>query len=215
MSVSVAIRALRAFCVFRALRGKRAIRVVAQIVNAHEKLGLVLFPASCYTMPKVCCRCNASGRCTNCSSKKSKRKCVNCLPFRQGHCNNPPTRATTTPLLGQPLENQDQSQTDSVDGENRPMSVQTSSPNFTPRHFDTSPVLTIQPPTVMTDDSTSTMDRRTLPLSSQLQSTMKPHHQKTQVKQTNWDHHPSRNTPQPHTQPSHGVTKMARLSPTP
>ena len=109
-------------------------------------------------MPKVCCRCNASGRCTNCSCKKSNRKCVNCLPFRQGHCNNPRTRATTTPLLGQPLENQDQSQTDSGDGESRPMSVQTSSPNFTPRHFDTSPVLKIQPPTVMTDDSTSTME---------------------------------------------------------
>ena len=46
-------------------------------------------------MPKTCCRCNASGRCTNCSCKKANRVCVNCLPFRQGHCNNPPKPDTT------------------------------------------------------------------------------------------------------------------------
>ena len=38
----------------------------------------------------VCCRCNASGRCRNCSCKKSAHNCVNCLPYCQGHCENAP-----------------------------------------------------------------------------------------------------------------------------
>ena len=38
----------------------------------------------------VCCRCNASGRCRNCSRKKSGHSCVNCLPHRWGHCENIP-----------------------------------------------------------------------------------------------------------------------------
>ena len=32
-------------------------------------------------MPVVCCLCNASGRCKNCSCKKSGRECSNCLPL--------------------------------------------------------------------------------------------------------------------------------------
>ena len=39
-------------------------------------------------MPPVCCRCNASGSCKNCSCKKANRSCSNCLPLRQGHCTN-------------------------------------------------------------------------------------------------------------------------------
>ena len=120
-------------------------------------------------MPKICCRCNASGRCTNCSCKKSNRQCVNCLPFRQGHCNNPPTMATTettTQALWQPSEKQDRGQTNSGngDGGGRPTSIQTPSPNFTPspnltpRHLDTSPALTTQPPALIQDDSISTME---------------------------------------------------------
>ena len=40
-----------------------------------------------YSMP-VCCQCNASGRCKNCSCKKSGRPCVDCLPLRQGRGQN-------------------------------------------------------------------------------------------------------------------------------
>ena len=39
-------------------------------------------------MPPVCCRCNASGSCKNCSCKKANRKCLNRLPHRCGHCVN-------------------------------------------------------------------------------------------------------------------------------
>ena len=39
----------------------------------------------------VCCRCNASGQCKNCSCKKSKKRCLNCLPSRRGHCANAPS----------------------------------------------------------------------------------------------------------------------------
>ena len=38
----------------------------------------------------VCCRCNASRRCRNCSCKKSAQRCVNCLPYRHVHCENAP-----------------------------------------------------------------------------------------------------------------------------
>ena len=34
----------------------------------------------------VCCRCNASGRCRNCSCRKSGRSCVDCLPHRHSRC---------------------------------------------------------------------------------------------------------------------------------
>ena len=36
----------------------------------------------------ACCRCNGSGRCTNCSCKKAGRICINCLPSRKNHCGN-------------------------------------------------------------------------------------------------------------------------------
>ena len=39
-------------------------------------------------MPVVCCRCNASGRCKNCSCRKAGRECLNCLPRQRGHCEN-------------------------------------------------------------------------------------------------------------------------------
>ena len=39
-------------------------------------------------MPPVCCRCNASGRCKNCSCKKANSECANCLPRRLGQCTN-------------------------------------------------------------------------------------------------------------------------------
>ena len=41
-------------------------------------------------MPVICCRCNASGRCKNCSCKKAGKECSNCLPCRRGHCENLP-----------------------------------------------------------------------------------------------------------------------------
>ena len=36
----------------------------------------------------VCCRCNGSGRCNNCSCSKAGKLCVDCLPIRRGRCNN-------------------------------------------------------------------------------------------------------------------------------
>ena len=47
----------------------------------------VMCQRSEYRMP-VCCRCNGSGRCINCSCTKSARPCVNCLPLRKGLCRN-------------------------------------------------------------------------------------------------------------------------------
>ena len=35
----------------------------------------------------TCCRCNGSGRCTNCCCKKAGRFC-SCLPSRKNHCGN-------------------------------------------------------------------------------------------------------------------------------
>ena len=45
-------------------------------------------------MPTNCCRCNASGRCQNCSCNKSNKECSNCLPLRRGHCTNPPKQSS-------------------------------------------------------------------------------------------------------------------------
>ena len=39
----------------------------------------------------VCCRCNGSGRCANCSCAKSGTLCVDCLPSRKGQCLNQPS----------------------------------------------------------------------------------------------------------------------------
>ena len=36
----------------------------------------------------ACCRCNGSGRCTNCCCKKAGRFCNNCLPSHKNHCGN-------------------------------------------------------------------------------------------------------------------------------
>ena len=44
----------------------------------------------------VCCRCNGSGRCISCSCVKSGSPCVNCLPLRNGHCNNAGIRTLTS-----------------------------------------------------------------------------------------------------------------------
>ena len=38
-------------------------------------------------MPSFC-RCNGSGRCTNCCCKKAGRFCINCLPSRKNRCGN-------------------------------------------------------------------------------------------------------------------------------
>ena len=100
-------------------------------------------------MPKTCCRCNASGRCTNCSCKKANRVCVNCLPSRQGHCNNPP-KPDTTEAAEQGSEqhtavprSETQDQASPRDGGNGPvlMATPTPSENLTPQ-ADTSPTST-------------------------------------------------------------------------
>ena len=36
----------------------------------------------------ICCRCNGSGRCLNCSFPRSRNHCSDCLPIRRGHCCN-------------------------------------------------------------------------------------------------------------------------------
>ena len=38
----------------------------------------------------ICCRCNASGCCINCSCKTSGKVCIDCLPCRHGRCENLP-----------------------------------------------------------------------------------------------------------------------------
>ena len=112
-------------------------------------------------MPKICCRCNASGRCTNCSCKKSNRKCLNCLQLRQGHCNNPPTAASATPAataapdLSLHTDKQDQSTTTSP-GDTAVGDQPTLTSNLTPPS-GTSPATTSQPPAPM-DKDTSTAD---------------------------------------------------------
>ena len=36
----------------------------------------------------VCCRCNGSGRCKNCSCSRSGTACTDCLPSKRGRCRN-------------------------------------------------------------------------------------------------------------------------------
>ena len=36
----------------------------------------------------MCCRCNGSGRCHNCSRVKKGIQCTNCLPLRRDRCQN-------------------------------------------------------------------------------------------------------------------------------
>ena len=50
-------------------------------------------------MPNICCRCNASGRCKNCSCKKSGRDCSGCLPHRHGLCTNQRSSRVSPPSL--------------------------------------------------------------------------------------------------------------------
>ena len=49
-----------------------------------------------------CCKCNKSGRCTNCTCVKSSKKCNSCLPKRLGNCRN---------------DNQDQTEQETVEFE--------------------------------------------------------------------------------------------------
>ena len=44
----------------------------------------------------VCCRCNGSGHCKTCSCVKSGKPCLDCLPSRNGHCNNNNETHTST-----------------------------------------------------------------------------------------------------------------------
>ena len=43
-----------------------------------------------------CCRCNKTGRCSNCSCVKAGKLCHSCLPGRLSQCNNNTTTTTTT-----------------------------------------------------------------------------------------------------------------------
>ena len=45
----------------------------------------------------VCCHCNGSGRCRNCSCSKAGKPCVNCLPQRKGRCRNESHTSSQTP----------------------------------------------------------------------------------------------------------------------
>ena len=46
----------------------------------------------------VCCRCNGSGRCRNCSCSKAGKPCVDCLPQRKGRCCNESHTSSQTPI---------------------------------------------------------------------------------------------------------------------
>ena len=48
------------------------------------------------TWATVCCRCNRSGYCRGCETKKT---CVNCLPGKLLHCANRSTTNSTQPAL--------------------------------------------------------------------------------------------------------------------
>ena len=48
----------------------------------------------------ACCRCNGSGRCTNCCCKKAGRFCINCLPSRKNHCGNQAPSEPNRPYSG-------------------------------------------------------------------------------------------------------------------
>ena len=47
-----------------------------------------MITTTCKDSQMSCCRCNKSGRCTNCVCVKSSRKCSTCLPKQMGHCRN-------------------------------------------------------------------------------------------------------------------------------
>ena len=51
----------------------------------------------------VCCRCNGSGRCKACSCVKSGKPCLDCLPSRNGHCNNNETLTSAGPEHHPPM----------------------------------------------------------------------------------------------------------------
>ena len=51
-------------------------------------LKALVIATTCKDSQMSCCRCNKSGRCTNCVCVKSSKKCSNCLPKWMGHCRN-------------------------------------------------------------------------------------------------------------------------------
>ena len=50
----------------------------------------------------ICCSCNSSGRCRNCSCVKAGRACSSCLPSRLSRCENASSPSLTTRTLSQP-----------------------------------------------------------------------------------------------------------------
>ena len=67
-----------------------------------------------------CCRCNASGQCRNCSCKKSKKECTNCLPSRRGHCANILPTDNTKQLTKHKPSSEDSSASDQADDASPP-----------------------------------------------------------------------------------------------
>ena len=51
-----------------------------------------------------CCRCNGSGRCRECSCKKERKICTNCLPSRLNRCENLRDRVGQDSLNTSPLD---------------------------------------------------------------------------------------------------------------
>ena len=45
----------------------------------------------------ICCSCNSSGRCRNCSCVKAGRTCSTCLPSRLDRCSNTSSNTNTSP----------------------------------------------------------------------------------------------------------------------
>ena len=97
-----------------------------------------------------CCQCNASGQCKNFSCKKSKRRCLNCLPSRQGHCaNSTPATDHHAGELGQnPAPTADAlERLDASEKNGNPS--QTAAAGFTPsQDMDFTPILTTRVPLV-------------------------------------------------------------------
>ena len=54
----------------------------------------------------VCCRCNKTGRCRNCSCVKAGKSCRSCLPIRLGQCENHSNVSSLTDHASSPLQPQ-------------------------------------------------------------------------------------------------------------
>ena len=91
----------------------------------------------------ICCRCNGSGRCRNCSCTRSGNHCVDCLPTRRGRCDNinpQPVEICDTADREGPLEDHDH-RTSGTNCNQDEVERRDRSPNETPRCHTEPPAL--------------------------------------------------------------------------